>query len=181
LPLRAAQSGETILVVEDEPLILAFVAEELTTIGYRVLTATNAGPAATNGVVVKDTLPSQVAFVDASATQGGCLQAGGVVTCDLGGLAKGATASVQIKVTAVTQGTALNMATVSSANTDRAPSNNSASASTDIVNRAPVASDDVAGAPSMTAVAIDVYSLISWRGEWYVVHLGSVGGGDRGG
>jgi signal transduction histidine kinase/CheY-like chemotaxis protein len=42
LPVRPAQNGETILVVEDEPLVLSFVAEELTSIGYRVLTATNA-------------------------------------------------------------------------------------------------------------------------------------------
>jgi CheY-like chemotaxis protein len=45
LPVRPAQQGETILVVEDDPGVLRLVAEELTYIGYRVLTATNADEA----------------------------------------------------------------------------------------------------------------------------------------
>jgi CheY-like chemotaxis protein len=45
---RPAQQRETILIVEDEPLVLIFAAEELASIGYRVLKASNAHEALTH-------------------------------------------------------------------------------------------------------------------------------------
>jgi CheY-like chemotaxis protein len=45
---RPTQQQETILIVEDDPLLLTFAAEELTSIGYRVLKASNAREALTH-------------------------------------------------------------------------------------------------------------------------------------
>src|SRR5580704_17086876 len=64
------------------------------------LGVTNHGPASATLVTVTDTLPSQVSFVSASSSQGSCSQASGTVTCSLGTMASGATATVTIAVTA---------------------------------------------------------------------------------
>ncbi|WP_300372447.1 choice-of-anchor A family protein [Nocardioides sp.] len=61
------------------------------------LTATNVGDADATGVVVHDTLPAGVTFVSATAP---CTQSTGVVTCNVGNLAAGASATVTITVTA---------------------------------------------------------------------------------
>ena len=61
------------------------------------LTATNVGNAGATGVVVRDALPAGVTFVSASAP---CTQAAGVVTCPVGALAAGASATVTITVLA---------------------------------------------------------------------------------
>ena len=61
------------------------------------LTAKNIGSAVATGVVIRDQLPSGVSFVAASSP---CTQAAGVVTCDVGSLAAGASTSVTITVTA---------------------------------------------------------------------------------
>src|SRR4029077_8451558 len=68
----------------------------------------NAGPDAATGVTVTDTLPGGVAFVSASPTQGSCGLPGGTVTCNLGGLATAAGASVTILVTPTAAGTLTN-------------------------------------------------------------------------
>jgi uncharacterized repeat protein (TIGR01451 family) len=94
------------------------------------LDVTNAGPATAISVTVVDTLPAGVTFVSASA---GCSEAGGVVTCDLGDVASGGSASVDIVVTADDLGTLTNTATVDSASPDPDTGNNSDSADTDVV------------------------------------------------
>ncbi|RME41010.1 MAG: DUF11 domain-containing protein, partial [Deltaproteobacteria bacterium] len=59
------------------------------------LTVVNNGLLDATAVTLTDTLPSGVTYNSAAASQGGCSQAGGVVTCSLGGLAVGASAQVQ--------------------------------------------------------------------------------------
>ncbi len=106
-------------------------------VGYNVtyrLTATNNGPSYASNVRVSHTLPSSnVTFVSASAScVGGTVgAAGGTVICTLGGLASGATATVDV----VLQGTAIsvvnNTVSVTSAELDASlgydplPGNNS--------------------------------------------------------
>ena len=63
------------------------------------LTSHNAGPSATSGVAVTDTLPAGVDFDSATAIQGSCFGSGGTVLCSLGTLADQADATVEIKVT----------------------------------------------------------------------------------
>jgi uncharacterized repeat protein (TIGR01451 family) len=94
------------------------------------LEVTNNGPATAVDTTVSDTLPAGVTFVSATA---GCTEAAGVVTCDLGDLASGGTATVEIVVTADAVGTVNNTASVASSSPDPDTTDNSDSAETDVV------------------------------------------------
>ena len=61
------------------------------------LTVTNNGPEDATGVVLTDSLPPDVDFVSANASQGSC-SGMNPITCNLGNLASGATATVTIVV-----------------------------------------------------------------------------------
>lgn len=89
------------------------------------LTATNNGPATATNVTVTDPLPSSVTYLSASATQGTCSQAGGTVTCLMGSMTNGATATVTIITLGAAQGIASNTASVSADQTDSNTANNS--------------------------------------------------------
>jgi len=62
------------------------------------ITVTNQGPGGATGVTTADQLPASVTFVSASSTQGTCSQASGVVSCNLGTLASGASATITVVV-----------------------------------------------------------------------------------
>lgn len=104
------------------------------------LTVTNLGPDTASAVVLQDTLPSGVTFVSATASQGACSHAAGVVTCNLGTLAANGSATITINGTATTAGALNNTAVVSSGAVDLDLGNNSASVSTKAVTRARVGS-----------------------------------------
>ena len=104
------------------------------TVGY-TLTVVNNGPEPATGVSVIDTLPAGVTFRSASATQGSCSHAAGIVTCSLGALATAANATINIAVTApVVTGTITNSATVSGNETDPVPGNNTSAENTIVQN-----------------------------------------------
>jgi uncharacterized repeat protein (TIGR01451 family) len=106
------------------------------------LVATNNGPAAATGVVVKDTLPANSTFVSASA---GCVHAAGIVTCTVGSLASGASTSFDIIVTAGSSGTTLtNTATISGNQSDPILANNTSTVITTL-NRNPICTGVTAG------------------------------------
>jgi uncharacterized repeat protein (TIGR01451 family) len=85
----------------------------------------NNGPNAATGIVLTDTLPSGSTFVSSTPTQGTCNPpAGGVVVCNLGGLAFLASATVTIKVILPTAGVYTNTATSTSTTSDPNLGNN---------------------------------------------------------
>jgi uncharacterized repeat protein (TIGR01451 family) len=98
---------------------------------YR-LTVTNNGPDATPAVQVTDNLPSSVTFVSATPSQGTCDQSGTVVTCQLGALGSGDTATVDIVVKPTQAGQITNNASVDTRTPDSATANNVASETTTI-------------------------------------------------
>ena len=88
------------------------------------VTVNNAGVGDATGVTLTDTLPTEVDFVSATPSQGSCGEAGLVVTCDLGDLGSGASATVTIVVQPTATGTITNSVTVESAETDENLDNN---------------------------------------------------------
>ena len=109
-----------------DPLILG---ERLT---YSVEVA-NYGPSGATGVKVTDPLPADTYFISGSA---GCMEAGGTVTCDVGSLASGASASLTFVVEPVSAGILGNTATVEGNEVDPDPSNNASFTTTDVLTPA---------------------------------------------
>jgi uncharacterized repeat protein (TIGR01451 family) len=102
----------------------------------------NDGPSTAVAVSVVDTLPAGVTFVSADGAGWTCTNAGdSSVTCTLPSLAAGATApTITVVVTAPAQPTSLsNTAAVASTTADPDPSDNSASATTDVTASADLA------------------------------------------
>ena len=78
------------------------------------IAVTNDGPSDAVGVTVTDVLPAGVSYVSATPDQGSCSHAAGTVTCNLGAIAAGMSANVELVVNADDDGTILNVASVSS-------------------------------------------------------------------
>jgi len=94
------------------------------------LTVKNAGPSTAHGVTVVDTLPASVTFGSAPA---GCTNSGGTVTCAVGDLASGSSATLTITVTPQAAGSITNSASVSATSpNDPNPRDNSASVTTNV-------------------------------------------------
>ncbi|MEV0646632.1 hypothetical protein AB0I28_15345 [Phytomonospora sp. NPDC050363] len=95
-------------------------------------TVTNNGPAAT-GVSATITLSGATATIGTvTASQGSCATAAPVVTCNLGGLAVSASATVAITVTPTAAGTVTATATSTSAQVDPNPADNTDAESTTV-------------------------------------------------
>lgn len=98
------------------------------------LSVFNHGPGTADNVVVTDVLPASVGHVFSIATQGGCGEFTGTVTCNLGDLAAGGSAFVSVTVQANVAGTVDNTASVASTSPDPNTANNSKTTSVTILN-----------------------------------------------
>jgi uncharacterized repeat protein (TIGR01451 family) len=124
------------------------------------MTVTNAGPQNSSNVVVTDTLPAGTTFVSASTSLGVCSQASGVVTCSVGPLTVGQSATISIVVTANTAGTKTNTATVSGNEADPNTANNSSSATTSVGAVTVDVRIDKTGPASVTSPSNISYSIV---------------------
>jgi uncharacterized repeat protein (TIGR01451 family) len=88
------------------------------------LAITNNGPASATNVTVTDPLPSALTYLSTTTTAGTCSEADGTVTCLLGTIANGGTATVTILTLAGAPGVISNTATVSADQVDSNPNNN---------------------------------------------------------
>ena len=95
------------------------------------ISVTNRGPSSATGVAVTDVLPAGVTFGSATASQGSC-SGTSLVTCSIGTLAKNAIATVTIVVSASAPGTLSDTASVAGSEVDLNPSDNTATASTQV-------------------------------------------------
>jgi len=114
----------------------------------------NQGANDATGVVVTDPLSaSEVDFVSATATSGTCEHKANTVTCSLGTVNAGATATVTILVEPKKTGTLSNTATVASPQ-DSTPNNNQATATT-VVNQTGQAGKASCASPTITGTTGD--------------------------
>ncbi|MBJ7472396.1 MAG: DUF11 domain-containing protein, partial [Solirubrobacteraceae bacterium] len=89
-------------------------------------TVANAGPSTATGTTFTHLLPANTTFVSASSTQGGCAEASGTLTCNLGSLSGSGSATItaRVRVGSGAAGTTVNArGTVTAVQTDRNPAN----------------------------------------------------------
>ena len=91
------------------------------------ITVTNHGPSTAQGVSLSATLADSVSYENATTSVGNC-SGSSEVWCDLGTLANGATASIQVAGTMLSPGSIESTATVASSSYDPVSTNNSATA-----------------------------------------------------
>ena len=91
------------------------------------LNVSNAGPATASNVRVTDTLPEGTTFVSATTNAGSCTHANGTVTCALGTLGSGTSATIVVNVRPNVGGTHTNQAVVSADEADPIANNTAVS------------------------------------------------------
>jgi uncharacterized repeat protein (TIGR01451 family) len=132
-----------------------------TTVGDQfsyTLKASNAGPNDSMSTTVTDTLPSGVTLVSATPSSGTC-SGTTTVTCNVGAVFAGDSATVTLTVKAAAPGTATNTASVSSSEPDSSPANNSASVSVTISPAADLALTKTASVGSASLGSDFTYTL----------------------
>ena len=100
------------------------------------ITVTNGGPDAANGVELDDNLPSQLDFVASNPSQGSC-KGSNNISCTLGTIQNGGSATVTIRVKPKRAQQYVNSASVSSADTDPVSANNTDTETTTVVEAGP--------------------------------------------
>ncbi|HBB97153.1 MAG TPA: hypothetical protein DC054_17385 [Blastocatellia bacterium] len=123
----------------------------LTNLTYRLI-VTNNGPSPATSVVVTDNLPAGISFVSATPTQGSC-NGSNTVTCNLGSLARNASAIITIIVVPQAAGVLTNNANVTASENDPDLTDNSASLQTTV--------NSPTSGPGMTDPNLSVKTVVS--------------------
>jgi len=124
--VNAAPSADLSITKSDSP--------DPVTVGNNLtytITVKNNGPSGATGVTITDSLPATVTFVSATPSQGTCTGTA-TVTCGLGSLTNGSSATVTIVVTPTQAGSLSNTATVAGNEADPNTNNNSATEPTTV-------------------------------------------------
>ena len=95
------------------------------------IVVTNHGPDADTGVTITDPMPAGNTFVSATTSQGSCT-GGAILTCNLGNMAAGATATITLVTKPSTAGAQTNTVTVSGNRPETNTGNNQASATVQV-------------------------------------------------
>lgn len=122
------------------------------------LTVTNNGPDNAPNVTVTDALPVELIFVSATPSQGSCSGAT-TVTCNLGTIANGGSATIGLVATAAYPGVLANTASVTSSASDPNAADNGATASVDV---AQITTADVSVTKSASASALNVGATVTF-------------------
>jgi uncharacterized repeat protein (TIGR01451 family) len=146
------------------------VGDELT---YTLVVVNNGPSAQAAGVVLTDMLPAGATLVSATPSQGTFAVSGGTLTANLGSLAFGANATVQIVVRPTSAGRLTNVATVRGAQSDPNALNNT---STLVTSVTPAASADLAVAVLALPNPVNVGRPLT-----YSIYVTNNGPGDDGG
>ncbi|MEL7432408.1 MAG: hypothetical protein AAFN11_00515, partial [Chloroflexota bacterium] len=118
------------------------------------ITVENLGPDAATFVSVTDNLPSELIFL---TSDDGCTVAGSTVTCDIGDIPFGDSATVTYQARAIAAGLPLNSVSVIGAETDANLTNNSAGVSVEVVIPEEV---DITLSGAVSPVSVDMSDLI---------------------
>lgn len=137
-----------------DPLVAT---EELT---YTATVSNNGSYDATN-VILTDIFPTGLNYVSSSPSQGSCNLLGSTLSCDLGTILVGNSATVDIVVTRATSGTATNTVSVDSTEIDPVAGNNSATASTTVLPPPPAAPTLLS--PANGATVNNLRPAFSWN------------------
>ena len=129
------------------------------------MVVTNNGPSLATGVKLSDPLPEGLTYVSSTASQGTASFTGVTVTANLGTLAKGASATVTVNVTATRAGRFVNTASVAAVETETTLENNRASAALEVMAAPPAAR----GKLSVTASALTCAQTTSLSNAGFTV------------
>jgi uncharacterized repeat protein (TIGR01451 family) len=135
------------------------------------MVVSNNGPNTATGVTVADPLPAGTSFVSVATSQGSCI-GGALVSCQLGTMPVGTSATITLVTTATTTGTVTNTATTVANEQETNTANNSATA-TDLVKGAFV--PPVKRVTYCTAVAVSPKTLFAGRTVVLTVHVAQHG------
>ncbi|MBI5441789.1 MAG: choice-of-anchor D domain-containing protein, partial [Deltaproteobacteria bacterium] len=97
------------------------------------LTVRNQGPSTATDVVATETIPLEAVLLSASSSRGNCTPSEGMVTCTLGALELGASATISILVTAPATSPLTSTAGATALELDPNPTNNTASTTTAVL------------------------------------------------
>lgn len=139
----------------------------------------NAGPGAASRATLVDDLPGSLTFVSATPSQGACAFASGAVTCVLGAIASGGSATVQIVTTPTAAGTVTNAVDVGAGQIDPVAANNAASAVVTVSQcglAAPVVTAPLSTPPGTTGLQASVPPAAGHTFAWTLTG-GTITGG----
>ncbi len=137
-------SPDLAVIQTNSPTIVSFGSNVTITV-----TVTNSRASIASGVTLTDTLPTGHTFVSATSSQGTPTFANGIVTCPIGAVTNGFAVTVTIVTTAAVNGLAENRASLTLAETDFNPGDNSGSLYIPVVTDAErtLSFDFTAGSP----------------------------------